>query len=202
MKPQSFIFIGRYGAGKGTQSKLLIETLKKKDPSHSILYIETGEEFRKFFTENNSYTAQLSKKTIEAGDLMPEFMPIYIWSKLLVDHYTGMEHLVFDGTPRKPLEAQILDKAFPLYGIEKPWVVYLHTEHNESVKRLSLRAKESGRQDDGREALEERRSEYEDNVIPVVEYYRDNKNYRFLHIEGARSIEEIHTDIVKKLGLQ
>ena len=201
MSPQSFIFIGRYGAGKGTQAKLLMEALKKNDSNHSVLYVETGAEFRKFFTENTDYTARLSKKIIESGGLMPEFMPIYIWSKLLVDKYTGSEHLVFDGTPRKLLEAEVFEGAFSFYGLGKPWVIYLDVGHHESIGRLSLRAKQSNRPDDEVKALEERRLEYEKSVVPVIEWYKTNPNVNFLDIAGERSIEDIHADIVEKLGL-
>ncbi len=201
MKPQSFIFIGRYGSGKGTQAKLLIEALKEKDPSNDVLYVETGARFRKFFTEETNYTAGLTKKLIEAGGLMPEFMPIYIWSKSLVDDYTGTNHLVFDGTPRKLLEAKILEGIFPFYGLKKPWVVYLDVKHEESIGRLSLRSKNSNRLDDSEQALLERKSEYEKNVVPVVEWYKTNPNVNFLDIDGERSIEAIHADIVKRIGL-
>ena len=74
---------------------------------------------------------------------MPEFMLIYIWSGLLIKNYTGVEHLVFDGTPRKLLEAKILDPVFSFYGLEKPWVVFLGVDHDVSTKRLSLRGAKS-----------------------------------------------------------
>ncbi|MDE2037697.1 MAG: nucleoside monophosphate kinase [Patescibacteria group bacterium] len=199
-KPQSYIFIGRAGSGKGTQGKLLVEALKKADPGRSDLYIETGAEFRKFM-QGEQYTAKLSKRLVESGGLMPEFMPVYLWGKLLVEAYTGEQHIVFDGTPRKLLEAQVLDQMFPFYGLEMPWVIYLDVEHEESAKRLSLRAQKGGRKDDGPEAIEKRRVAYERDVKPTVDWYRANPNVRFLDIDGERSIEEIHADIVKKVGL-
>ena len=64
-----------------------------------------------------------------------------------------------------------------------------------------MRAKKSNRPDDGQKELEERRSEYEKNVIPVIEWYKTNPNVNFLDIDGERSIEEIHADIVKRVGL-
>ncbi|MDE1975405.1 MAG: nucleoside monophosphate kinase [Patescibacteria group bacterium] len=202
MKPQSYIFMGRYGAGKGTQAKLLIEALAKADPDRKSIHIETGAEFRKFFGSDQNHTAQLTKKVVESGGLMPEFMPIYMWGRLLVSEYTGDEHIVFDGTPRKLLEAKVLDELPSFYGQNKPWLIYLDVDHEESSKRLSLRAKDGNRKDDSEDALRERRVEYEKNIIPTIEWYRTNPNVNFLDIDGERTIEEIHADIVKKVGLE
>ena len=200
MTPQSFIFIGRYGAGKGTQAKLLMEVLKRIDPNHPPLYLETGAEFRKFMV-GDSYTARYSKKQVEAGYLMPEFMCVYVWGKRLIEEYDGSQHLVFDGTPRKLLEAKVLESLAPFYGLEKPWIIYLDVEHEESISRLKLRNNTSGRADDSEAALIERKKAFEEDVVPTIAWYKTNPNVNFLDIDGERSIEEIHADIVKKLGL-
>ena len=195
--------MGRYGSGKGTQSELLIKALEKSDPSHPALYVQTGQEFRKFFQEEG-YTAKLSKKIIENGGLMPEFMCVYMWGRLISDDYRGTQNLVFDGTPRKLQEAKMLEGLFPFYGLENPWVIYLHVEHEESHKRLTIRARSSGRADDGPEQIQNRRTAYETDIVPTVEYYRTNTNSKvnFLDINGERTIEEIHQDIVKRIGLR
>lgn len=200
MKPQAFVFVGRYGAGKGTQAELLLKKLGEISKDKPI-YGQTGQGFRDFFKTDN-YTAKMSKEGVEKGNLMPEFMCVYIWGNLLVDNFTGTQHVVFDGTPRKLLEAQLLAGIFPFYGLGKPWVIYLDVEHEESHKRLSLRAKSSGRADDSAEAIEIRKSAYEKDVIPTIEWYRTNPDVNFLDIDGERSIEEIHADIVKRVGLK
>ena len=199
-KPQAFVFLGRYGAGKGTQSRLLIETLRKLNPARGVVDIETGAEFRQFIDSEN-YTASLSKAVVERGDLMPEFMPVYLWARKMVANYTGVEHLVFDGTPRLLMEAKVLASLFPFYGLGKPWVIYLDVDHDESVKRLALRARTSGRRDDSPAALVERKRAYEEGVLPTIEWYRQQEAVIFLDIDGKRPIEEIHADIVKRLGL-
>jgi len=103
-----------------------------------------------------------------------------MWAGILVEKFTGEEYLVFDGTPRKLKEAEILESIFPFYGIDKPWVIYLDVEHEESAKRLTLRAKQVGRADDNNEeALVKRRKAYEDDVIPTIEWYKKNPNVKF-----------------------
>jgi len=132
---------------------------------------------------------------------MPEYMCVYLWGRLIVDNFTGKENLVFDGTPRKILEAQLLEAMFPFYGLEKPWVIYLDVEHEESHKRIVLRAKTSGRMDDHTKAIEAKKIAYGADVVPSIEYYKTSPNVRFLDVDGERSIEDIHEDIVKRLGL-
>lgn len=128
-------------------------------------------------------------------------MCVYLWGKLIAETFTGREHLVFDGTPRKKLEAEALEDLFPFYGLEKPWVVFLDVKHEESHRRLSIRARSSGRVDDSPAAMEERKKAYENEIIPTIEFYRVDPNVRFLDIDGERSIEDIHADIVKRVGL-
>jgi len=200
MTQQAFIFIGRYGSGKGTQADLLMKYLRERDQEHPVLYMYTGNEFRKFMNEGKTYTARLSREVVEKGILMPEFMASYIWEKMLVDYYTGKEHIIFDGSPRKLLEAQMMESVFPFYGLGKPHVIYLDVEHDESHKRLTLRAQSSGRVDDSQRAIETRKQEYEQHVLPVIEFYKTTPNAIFLDIDGEQTIEKVHEDIVKALG--
>ena len=202
MTPQTFIFIGRYGSGKGTQAKLLIDALQKNDQSRKVLYMETGAEFRKLMGMTGNYSAQVTKKVVESGGLMPEFMPIRLWSNTLVDKFTGSEHMVFDGAPRKLLEAQVLDTVFSFYGCGKPKVIFLEVDHSVTTHRLALRAAKSGRADDSAEAVEKRRTAFEADVNPVIEWYRTNPKVEFLEIDGNRTEPEIFEDIVKKVGLK
>jgi adenylate kinase family enzyme len=200
MNSQAFIFIGRYASGKGTQADLLMKVIKEKDPANPPLYMYTGNEFRKYI-QGTTHSSALTRNIVESGGLMPEFLPIYMWVKLLIENFKGTEHLVFDGSPRRLLEAQVMESVFPFYGMGKPWVIYLDVEHEEAHKRLQIRAKTSGRKDDGEAEIQNRKKVYEADVVPVIEYYRNNPNVNFLDIPGERSIEEVHADIVKRLGL-
>ena len=196
MKPQTYVFIGPSGSGKGTQAQLLIDTLAKVAPEHKSLYIQSGQELRDFMKEDN-YLAKLTNKTLSEGNLMPSFMPIYIWGRVLVNKYTGDEHLVFDGTPRRLSEAEAMDSMFKFLDLEKPTVIYLAVPLEESVKRLMLRK----RFDDTEEDIRKRLSWYEADVVPALNHFRNRKDVTVLDIDGNRSIEDIHADIVKKLGL-
>ncbi len=196
MIPQAFIFIGRSGCGKGTQVELLIKKLKEKDPITDVLYIQTGLEFRKFI-EEDSISAIKSKKVYDDGGLQPEFLTVRMWVDPLVANYTGKEHLIFDGTPRKIHEAGVLDSVFGFYGFPKPWVINIDISNDEAVKRLLSRK----RLDDNEEDIRSRLSWYETSVEPAINFYKDNPNYNFIKIDGERSVEDIHHDIVKSVVL-
>lgn len=200
MQPHAFMFMGRPGAGKGTQAQLLIETLAKKDPNRKVIHIETGAEFRKF-NEGPSYTSKLGKQIVDTGGLMPVFMTVYLWGSALVERFTGQEHLIFDGTPRKLLEAQLVEGVFPFYGI-KADLIYLDVHHDESKKRLLLRGKLQGRKDDAEEAIERRKIAYDKEVHPTVEYFRTHHLVKFHDIDGIGTIPEVHARILKSLGLE
>ena len=77
MQPQTFIFFGPSGSGKGTQARRLQDEIKKRDPDRNILYIETGQKFREL-AENDSFTAQKMKNILETGNLAPVFLPIWV----------------------------------------------------------------------------------------------------------------------------
>ncbi|OHA24546.1 MAG: hypothetical protein A3B11_00095 [Candidatus Taylorbacteria bacterium RIFCSPLOWO2_01_FULL_44_26] len=196
MLPQSFIFIGRSGCGKGTQVELLIKALKEKDGHRDILYIQTGQELREFI-QGNSVTQKKSKNIYDAGKLEPEFLSIHMWSNLLVEKYKGGEHVIFDGTPRKYHEAGVLDSVFDFYGLGKPWVVNIDISPEEALKRLLIRK----RLDDSEEDIRQRLSWYESDVKPTIEYYQNNPRYNFLKINGERMVEEISKDLLEKVGL-
>lgn len=196
MKTKTFVFIGPSGSGKGTQAHLLMDTIKKDDPEGKILYVQSGQELRDFM-KGDSYLAKLTDKTLSSGGLMPSFMPIYVWGNFLVKNYTGTEHLIFDGTPRRLSEAEAMDSMFTFLNLEKPTVIYLAVPIEESVKRLMLRK----RFDDTEEDIRKRLSWYETDVKPALDHFRNRTDVTVLDIDGNRSVEEIHADIVKKLGL-
>ncbi len=196
MKPQAFIFIGRSGCGKGTQVKLLMDVLAKNDPTRKVMYISTGNELREFI-KGDSYTQKRCKEVYDVGGLQPEFLAVGMWVNRYFRDYTGTEHAIMDGMPRKLHEAGVLHSALEFYGFEKLWVINIDISDAESKKRLLARK----RIDDNALEIKKRLEWYETDVVPTMEYYDGNPKYDFIKVSGERSIEEIHADIVKKLGL-
>ncbi len=197
VNPQTFIFIGRSGCGKGTQAELLQQKLREKTPETPIFYLETGGRFREYI-QSETYSSNLSKEVMEKGGLQPEFLAVWNWSSLFVEKMRGDEHLVLDGTPRKLDEAEVLDSAMRFYKREKPFVVFLDVSKEFSIARF----KDRGRADDkSLQAIEERMKWYEEHVVAAVRYYWQNDNYKLLHINGEQTIEEVHAEIIAKMGM-
>jgi len=195
---QTIIFIGRSGAGKGTQSNHLNTFLGGQSKEVSVLYIETGAYFRKY-TQEAGYTWDRARTFGETGKRQPEFLAIWMWAQALIDNVCGKEHLVVDGMPRSLLEAKILDTALSFYGRENPTVVFLNVSRTWAEDHLRGR----GRPDDVKADVVARRlSWYDEDVEPAVLYYRNNPTYRFLEINGEQTPEEVFNDIVKGLTLK
>ncbi len=195
MQPHTYIFIGRSGAGKGTQIQLLIDKLKVST-DQPVLHIETGKSFREFIN-SDSYSAELSRKIAAEGGLQPSFLSIWTWSDILIKEFTGKEHLLFDGMPRRMSEAKILETALKFYGVENPTVIFLDVSQGWATDRLFGR----GRADDAKASIEQRMKWYDKDVADTVEYMKHNTYYRFISINGEQTIEQVHDDVVKNLNL-
>jgi adenylate kinase family enzyme len=198
MNLQTIIFIGRSGAGKGTQSNHLNTFLGEQSKEVSVLYIETGAYFRKY-TQEAGYTWDRARTFGETGKRQPEFLAIWMWAQALIDNVHGREHIIVDGMPRSLIEAKILDTAISFYERINPTVVFLNVSRAWAEDRLRGR----GRPDDVKSDVVARRlSWYDEDVAPAVEYYRDNSAYRFLEINGEQTPEEVFNDVLKGLELK
>jgi len=196
MKPQTILFFGRAGSGKGTQAQLLMEHLNTYDGFRKCLYLETGQKLRDFITRDN-HSAQLTKEVIETGGLMPPFMPIWLWTTFLVENFTGEEHLIFDGLCRRRYESPILDTALQFYKRKNITVIIINTSNEWSIKR----ALERGRLDDDLSEIKKRLEWFDEEVVSAIQYFRDNPKYTILDINGEQSIEEVNKEIMAKLGI-
>jgi adenylate kinase len=195
MNHQVYIFIGRSGCGKGTQAKLLMEELKKREPAREVLYLQTGALIRDFI-KNENYSARRAKEIYDAGDRQPDFLAVNVWSNFFFERFTGKEIVVADGTPRSLAEAHMLDTALNwMYGIKNPTAVYINVSDDWSVKHLLAR----GRLDDNEDDIMERLKWFETDVAPAVDWYKDNDYYRLVDINGEQKIEEVFDELKQKV---
>lgn len=194
MQPLTFVFIGRSGCGKGTQADLLQKKIKEKDSENEILYLETGARFRDFLRQDG-YSNKLSLDIYETGERQPDFLAIWMWADILLDSIKDNNHVLFDGITRSLPEAMTFSTAMEFYG-RKPYIVYLNVSREWSEERLILR----GRSDDIQpEQIKNRLDWFERDTFPAVEYFKSNKLYNFLDINGEQPIEKVHQDIIDKL---
>lgn len=198
MHKETFIFIGASGCGKGTQVALLKDELAKKDPTTPIFYLQTGQYFRDFI-KGDSYAALMAREAIDKGERAPDFLAMYLWSDIFVKNLTGKEHLILDGSPRSLNEAQNLDIAMKFFKREQPVVVYIKVSPEWSVQHLLERAKKDARADDSIDGIRKRVAWFEQDVLPAINYYRRDRDYDFVEINGEQPIEKVHKDIMLHL---
>ena len=193
--PQAFIFIGRSGAGKGTQINLLLEYFKQAKPDMPILYVETGALFRKFLTLD-THTSHLAKERNLAGERGADFMAIYLWADFMSKNYETGQTLIFDGSPRSLNEAHTMETAFDFYKFTKPKVIYLDVTNTCAVDRLKKRARPDDVLPGG---IEKRLAWFESEVMPAVEHYKQSNFYEFIVINGEQETEKVQQDILSHL---
>ncbi len=193
IKPQAFIFIGRSGCGKGTQVELFKKILEEKTGLKDI-HVETGSLLRGL-VKTLSYTGQKTKEIIETGSLMPESVVIGLWVDHLIKNFTGKENLFFDGAPRKLQEAILLDGTLNFYNIKNYKIIYVNVSRDWASKRLLAR----GRKDDTEDGINNRMTWFENDVIPCVDYFKNNPNCEVCEINGEQNIEDVHKEIISKI---
>lgn len=195
MEKNAYIFIGQSGSGKGTQVALLIETLGRKEKG-DVLYLETGRRFRELIQED-LYTAKKTKALMDEGKLPPPFLGIHAWTHFLIEEYNGESAVIMDGTPRVPDEVPVLLSAAHFYGW-KPHVISIEVGDVWANERMKGR----GRPDDQDEEKVAHRIEwFHESVIPTIELLKTSPAVTFHRINGEQTIEAVHTDICRSLGL-
>ena len=171
------------------------KVLKEKFPNDELLYLETGPNFRKFVT-GEGYSSKLAKAVGERGEIQPPFLAVHFWTQMLLDNLKGSEHIVFDGICRRLDEAALFTTAMEFYD-RKPIIIFIKVSRKWATDRLLGR----GRADDkDMTQLNGRLDWFEKFTMPVVDYFKTNDRYTVLEINGEQTIEEVHQEILEKLG--
>ncbi|MBX4181356.1 nucleoside monophosphate kinase [Candidatus Parcubacteria bacterium] len=189
----TIIFIGRSGCGKGTQAALLKNLISRFDEEgRQILYIESGEHFRRFIRGEN-HSSLISKQIYAKDERQPDFLACWLWGSVLINELSDNMHLMFDGSPRSINEAKLMTSALNFYKREKPTVIHINVSRKWSETHLLAR----GRSDDVNLAkIDKRLDWFEQDVVPAIEYFKDNPYYRFFEVNGEQSIEAVHAEII------
>lgn len=194
MNTQTIIFMGPQGSGKGTQLSKMKEYVEGKDSEKEIITLQSGALFRDLM-HRESFSGARTVENMKAGVLHPLFISVALWGQKMIEELDDTAHVLIDGFPRRMDEAEILEDALSFYGRSAVGVVFIDTPEAVSRERMAGR----GRMDDTPERIDERLEAYTQETLPVVEYYKTRPDTSFIHVDGTRSIEEIHNDIISQL---
>ena len=175
---------GAPGAGKGTQSEFLIK-------KHNLVYISTGNILREEISRKSDL-GLAAKEIIEQGGLVSDEIIVQIIEKKILSNPDAPGFL-FDGFPRTFVQAYILEGLLLKMHTSLTCLLFLDVSPEESMRRLLLRAKTSGRVDDTESVIRNRLKEYTEKTAPVAQFYREQG--LFFEISGTGSIDEISNNI-------
>ena len=127
------IFYGPEGSGKGTQAKLLAETLH-----YPIL--TSGDLVRDAAANDKGIIGAVVKEALKEGKYVADSEMLVLWKwRLKEDDAKG--DWIMDGFTRNVDQAKFLDDKVDKYGYKIEMVVYLKLSEEESIKRLLKRAR-------------------------------------------------------------
>lgn len=200
-------FIGKANCGKGTQAEILA---KKYD----LKIISSGNILRKWIeSDPENYIVKRIKDDMLKGELIPASLAYYSWFREIYN-ISETQGVAFEGGPRLKLEAEAAIEFFSWLGQDKYFVVYLNISDDESLNRsLSRRIcpvcqktyslalnpnltncpddniELSTRPDDIPNVVKNRIDEFNEKVMPAIEYFKEKGV--LLDIDGIGSIEEV-----------
>ena len=171
---------GPPGAGKGTQSRKLIE-------KYNLAYISTGDILREEISEGSDLGMQ-AKSVIEKGGLVSDEIIVQIIEKKIKTN-TEVNGFLFDGFPRTVVQAYILEGLLLKLNTSLNCMVTLEVPQDILMKRMLERAKKENRADDTMEVIENRLKEYRNKTVPVVDFYND-KGICY-SVDGVGEVDDI-----------
>ncbi|MGI6394848.1 MAG: adenylate kinase [bacterium] len=175
------IIFGAPGAGKGTQCKMLSESL-------GLIHISTGVLIREEIAKGSEIGIR-AKLIIEKGFLLDDETVSKIFLNSLKRHPDSPGFL-FDGFPRTAKQTVMLENILNDLNMELNFFIELTLPTDEAVKRLLKRAEIEGRSDDNLKTVKARFEEYNEKTAPVKDYYVKKGIYR--SVDGAGKAEEVN----------
>lgn len=185
----NIIIFGPPGAGKGTQSAMLLE-------KYHLKHMSTGDIFRANI-KGQTELGLLASSYLDKGELVPDEVTIKMVEDF-IDSNSDANGFIFDGFPRTLAQGGALDKMLEKREAPIQSVLALEVNEDELVKRLLARGKESGRVDDqNEETIRNRFSEYSAKTEPLLEYYA--KQDKLSRVQGVGSIHNIFDRLCEAL---
>jgi adenylate kinase len=180
----NIILFGPPGAGKGTQSKYLVEKL-------SNFQISTGDILRDEIKKNSDIGQQIINNMDEGKFVSDEIVNSLI-EKLIYDS-NKKDRFIFDGYPRSLSQAKYLDLLLDKSNQKIDHIFFLNINKDTIIERIEKRKILENRTDDNTDTILKRYDIYMETTRPVLDYY--SKNLNFHEINGTQEIDEITREI-------
>ena len=180
----NLIIFGPPGAGKGTQA----DFIKNKFDLHQL---STGEVLRNEIKNKTELGQQISS-IINSGNLVSDG----IVTDLIEKHISNTiykNRLIFDGYPRNLNQVTNLDNLLKKYNQKIDIVLRLSVTLETVKKRILERRSLEKRADDNEQVAIKRYKTYEENITPVINFYKQTNLLKV--VNGEASISEISNEI-------
>ena len=180
----NIVIFGPPGAGKGTQSNFIVKKF-------NLYQLSTGELLRKEINDKTQLGQQISS-IINAGNLVSD----EIVGNLIERFITKKDYknrLVFDGYPRNLSQARYLDVLLKKNNQKIDIALKLSVSLEIIKKRIFERKNLEKRADDNEKTAIKRYETYENNIGPVINFYKQSDLLQV--VNGEASITEISDEI-------
>lgn len=185
----NLIILGAPGSGKGTQAEFLAQKL-------GLDHISTGKMFRREVASGSRFGQEI-KRYLDTGELVPDDILFSILEKIPLKEGQGF---ILDGTPRNLEQTDKLDEVLTRIGVTLDKVIFLDVPRQTCTDRLLNRAHLEHRSDDNLQTIEERLDIYQQDTVPVIDFYR--KRDLLLTIDGRPDPKTIFKNICTRLGVE
>ena len=176
----NIILFGPPGAGKGTQSKYLVDKLNN-------FQISTGDILRDEIRKNSEIGKQITNDMNE-GIFVSDNIVNKLIEKVIFDPQKK-DRFIFDGYPRSLSQAKNLDHLLNNSNQKIDHIFFLNVNKETIIKRIEKRKVLENRSDDDLDTILKRYDTYMETTKPVLKFYSQNPNFH--EIDGTLEIDEI-----------
>ena len=175
----NIILFGPPGAGKGTQSKYLVNKL-------NAFQISTGDLLREEIKKNSEIGKAITND-MKNGKFISDDIVNKLIESLISDPQKKYK-LIFDGYPRSLSQAKNLEMLLKNSNQNIDLILFLKVDKETILKRLKRRKIIENRSDDDTDTIVRRYEKYK-TTQPVLNFYSKNPNFK--EIDGGLEIDEI-----------
>ena len=180
----NIVIFGPPGAGKGTQSKFIVNKF-------NLYQLSTGDLLRNEIKNKTQIGSQIST-IINSGELVSDKIVGNLIEKF-VSNDTYKDKIIFDGYPRTLIQAKNLDDLLKKYKQKINIVLKLSVSLETIKKRILERKTLEKRADDNEQIAIKRYKTYEKSSEPVIDYYKQSNLLKV--VNGEAGISEINGQI-------